>query len=112
VYDNILTKKPYSLFDGEKSALLLTTDRSIMHKGIIVESLITARVHILGAFTLAATVFIGAMAGGAQAQSANANDTARLLAVMQPGSDSSLLALTKQRTWQQHADRLNAIRPS
>src|SRR5262249_12686353 len=48
-------------------------------------------------------------AGGAQAQSANANDTARLLAGMQPGPGSSLLALTKERTWQQHANRLNAL---
>ena len=61
-----------------------------MHKRIIVECLITARVQILGAFTLAATVFIGAMAGGAQAQPANTNDTARLLAGMQPAPGSSL----------------------
>jgi len=80
-----------------------------MHKGMIVENRITARVQIVAAFTLAATVFISAMAGGAQAQSANANDTARLLAGMQPGPGSSLLALTKERTWQQHANRLNAL---
>jgi hypothetical protein len=80
-----------------------------MHMGIIVESRITARVQILVAFTLAATVFIGAMAGEAHAQPANANDTARLLAGMQPPPGSSLLALTKERTWQQHANRLNAL---
>jgi hypothetical protein len=80
-----------------------------MHKKMIVENRITARVQIVAAFTLAATVFISAMAGGAQAQSANANDTARLLAGMQPGPGSSLLALTKERTWQQHANRLNAL---
>ena len=49
------------------------------------------------------------MAGGAQAQSANANDTARLLAGMQPAPGSSLLALTKEQAWQHHANRLNAI---
>ena len=80
-----------------------------MHMGIIVESRITARVQILVALTLATTVFISAMAEGAQAQSANANDTARLLAGMQPAPGSSLLALTKERTWQQHANRLNAL---
>jgi len=68
-----------------------------MHKRIKVECLITARVKILGAFTLAATVFIGAMAGGAQAQPANTNDTARLLAGMQPAPGSSLLAQTKEQ---------------
>jgi hypothetical protein len=76
---------------------------------IIGQSRITARVQILVAFTLAATVFIGAMAGEAHAQPANANDTARLLAGMQPPPGSSLLALTKERTWQQHANRLNAL---
>ena len=80
-----------------------------MHMGIIGQSRITARVQILVAFTLAATVCIGAMAEGAQAQSANANDTARLLAGMQPAPGSSLLALTKERTWQQHANRLSAL---
>jgi hypothetical protein len=76
---------------------------------IIGQSRITARVQILVALTLATTVFISAMAEGAQAQSANANDTARLLAGMQPAPGSSLLALTKERTWQQHANRLNAL---
>ena len=80
-----------------------------MHKKMIVENRITARAQILAAFTLAATVFISAMAGGAQAQSANANDTARLLAGMQPVPGSLLLALTKERTWQQHANRLSAL---
>jgi hypothetical protein len=76
---------------------------------IIGQSRITARVQILVALTLATTVFISAMAEGARAQSANANDTARLLAGMQPAPGSSLLALTKERTWQQHANRLNAL---
>ena len=80
-----------------------------MHMRIIGQSRITARVQILVALTLATTVFISAMAEGAQAQSANANDTARLLAGMQPAPGSSLLALTKERTWQQHANRLNAL---
>jgi len=78
-----------------------------MHMGIIGQSRITARVQILVALTLAATAFISAMAEGAQAQSAN--DTARLLAGMQPAPGSSLLALTKERTWQQHANRLSAL---
>ena len=49
------------------------------------------------------------MAGGAHAQPASANDTARLLAGMQPSPDSPLLALTRDRAWQQHANRFNAI---
>jgi hypothetical protein len=84
--------------------LLITAMSRVMHKRMIVENRITAR-----AFTFAVTVFISAMAGGAQAQSANANDTARLLAGMQPAPGSSLLALTKEHAWQQHANRLNAL---
>ena len=84
--------------------LLITAMSRVMHKRMIVENRITAR-----AFTFAVTVFISAMAGGAQAQSANANDIARLLAGMQPAPGSSLLALTKEHAWQQHANRLNAL---
>ena len=49
------------------------------------------------------------MAGGALAQSADANDTARLLAGMQPSPPSPVLALTNEQAWQHHANRLNAI---
>ena len=94
---------------GEKRTVIIYCQVKVMHKRMIVENRITARVQILGAITLAATVFIGAMAGEAQAQPPNANDTARLLAGMQPAPGSSLLALTKERTWQQHANRLNAL---
>jgi hypothetical protein len=48
-------------------------------------------------------------AGDAGAQSASANDTARLLAGMQPSPDSPLATITNDRAWQQHASRLNAI---
>ena len=40
---------------------------------------------------------------------ASANDTARLLAGMQPSPDSPLLVMTRDRAWQQHANHLNAI---
>ena len=43
------------------------------------------------------------------AQPASANDTARLLAGMQPSPDSPLLALTKEQAWQQYAKRFDAI---
>jgi hypothetical protein len=49
------------------------------------------------------------MAGGAQAQPASANDTARLLAGMQPSPDSPLMALTKEHAWQQYAKRFDDI---
>ena len=38
-----------------------------------------------------------------------ANDTARLLAGMQPPPDSPLLVLTKDRAWQEHANHFNSI---
>jgi hypothetical protein len=49
------------------------------------------------------------MAGGAHAQPASANDTALLLAGMQPSPDSPLLVLTRDRAWQQHANHFNAV---
>jgi len=58
---------------------------------------------------LVASVVIVPMAGEAQAQPASENDTARLLAGMQPASNSPLLPLTKAPAWQQHASRFNAI---
>jgi hypothetical protein len=49
------------------------------------------------------------MASGAHAQPASANDTALFLAGMQPSPDSPLLALTRDRVWQQHANHFNAV---
>ncbi len=66
-------------------------------------------VRILGMVALVASVVIVPMAGEAQAQPASENDTARLLAGMQPASGSPLLPLTKDPAWQQHASRFNAI---
>jgi hypothetical protein len=42
-------------------------------------------------------------------QSPSVNDIARLLAGMQPSPDSPVLAMTRDRASQQHANRLNAI---
>jgi hypothetical protein len=49
------------------------------------------------------------MANAAHAQLSSANDTARLLAGMQPPSDSPLLVLTRERAWQEHANHFNSI---
>jgi hypothetical protein len=57
---------------------------------------------------LVASFVIAPMAGRA-AQPASGNDTARFLAGMQPGPDSPLLPLIKDRAWQQHAGRFNNI---
>jgi hypothetical protein len=78
-------------------------------KRIVVQRLIRAPAQILRALAFSASLLIGAMAGGAQAQSADANDTARLLAGMQPSPPSPVLALTNEQAWQHHANRLNAI---
>jgi hypothetical protein len=58
---------------------------------------------------LATSLAIVTTAGDARAQSASANDTARLLAGIRPSPDSPLASITKDRAWQQHASRLNAI---
>ena len=68
-----------------------------------------ASLQFLGAFAFSLNLLIGVMSGDAQAQSADANDTARLLAGMQPSPPSPVLALTKELAWQHHSDRLNAI---
>ena len=65
-------------------------------------------VQILRTFALVVSLVVP-MAGGARAQPASANDTARLLAGMQPSRDSPLMALTKEQAWQQYAKRLDAI---
>src|SRR5262245_41043515 len=53
-------------------------------------------------------VFVGLMAGNAKAESATPDDTARFLAGLRPAVESSLNALTQDRTWQAHAERFNA----
>jgi hypothetical protein len=73
----------------------------------VIQSL-NAMVQILRTFALVVSLVV-LMAGGAQAQPASANDTARLLAGMQPSPDSPLMALTKERAWQQYAKRSDAI---
>ena len=78
-------------------------------KRIVVQRLIRAPVQILRALAFSASLLIGAMPGDVRAQSADANDTARLLAGMQPSPPSPVLALTKEQAWQHHANRLNAI---
>ena len=71
--------------------------------------MISALVKTFLAIVLVATGVIAPMAGGAHAQPASANDTARLLAGMQPSPDSPLLVMTRDRAWQQHANHFNAI---
>jgi hypothetical protein len=71
--------------------------------------MISALVQIFRAIGLLASVLIALMACEVQAQTANVNDIAGLLAGMQPSPDSPLLAMTRDRAWQQHANRLNAI---
>jgi hypothetical protein len=71
--------------------------------------MISALVKTFRATALGATVVIAHMAGGAHAQPASANDTALLLAGMQPSPDSPLLVLTRDRAWQQHANHFNAV---
>jgi hypothetical protein len=61
------------------------------------------------AIALVATVVIAPTAGGAHSQPASANDTARMLAGMQPSPDSPLLVLTRDPPWQQHASHFNSI---
>ena len=60
-------------------------------------------------FMLAASLAIVTAAGDARGQSASANDSAQWLAGMQPSPDSPLAPITKDRAWQQYANRLNAI---
>jgi len=66
-------------------------------------------VQIRRAAALVASAVFVLLAGAAHAQPASANDTARLLAGMEPSANSPLLALTKDRAWQQHANQFNAI---
>ena len=72
---------------------------------IVVQRLIKAPVQFLGVLAFSASLLVSA----AQAQSADADDTARLLAGMQPSAASAVLALTKDLAWQHHSTRLNAI---
>jgi hypothetical protein len=58
---------------------------------------------------LAATLFIAPLAGAAHAQSASPDDTARVLAGLQPSAGSPLLPLSQSGAWQSHADRFNAL---
>jgi hypothetical protein len=58
------------------------------------------------AIALVATLVVAPMAGEAHSP---ANDTARVLAGMQPSAESPLLVATKDPAWQQHASRFNSI---
>ena len=71
--------------------------------------MISALVQIFRPIGLFASVLIALIACEVRAQTASVNDIARLLAGMQPSPDSPLLAMTRDRAWQQHANRLNAI---
>jgi hypothetical protein len=74
-------------------------------KTIAFQRLIKAPVQFLGVLAFSASLLIS----DAQAQSTDANDTARLLAGMQPSARSPVLALTKDLAWQHHSNQLNAI---
>ena len=65
--------------------------------------------QIVKVAALAASLFAVAPVGGANAQSADPNDTARFLAGMQPSAGSPLAALTQDHAWQQHARRFDAV---
>ena len=71
--------------------------------------MISALLKTFLATALVTTVVIAPTAGGAHAQLASANDTARLLAGMQPSPGSPLLVLTRDRAWQQHANHFDSI---
>src|SRR5439155_15058013 len=71
--------------------------------------MISARLKTFLAIALVTTVAIAPTADGAHAQLASANETARLLAGMQPPPDSPLLVLTRDRVWQEHANHFNSI---
>ena len=66
-------------------------------------------VRVSKVIALAASMAVITTAGGTPPQSAGANDSAQLLAGMQPSPDSPLAPITKERAWQQHSSRLNAI---
>ena len=65
--------------------------------------------RIVKVAALAASLFAVAPVGGANAQSADPNDTARFLAGMQPSAGAPLAALTQDHAWQQHARRFDAV---
>ena len=58
------------------------------------------------AIALVATLVVAPMAGEAHSP---ANDTARVLAGMQPSAESPLLVATKDPAWQQHVDNFNSL---
>ena len=66
-------------------------------------------IQIFRTTALAASLVLVQLSGVANAQSVGVNDTARFLAGMRPSADSPLVTLTQDRSWQQHADRFNAI---
>ena len=61
------------------------------------------------AAVLAMSVLIPAGSSAYGVEQASPNDTARFLAGMHPSPQSPLAPLTQERSWQQHADTLNAI---
>jgi len=61
------------------------------------------------AIAIVTVVTIATTTEGTHAQVASPNDTARLLAGMLPPPDSPLSVLTRDRTWQEHANHFNSI---
>src|ERR1700693_426929 len=61
------------------------------------------------AFALVATAVIVPWAGEVHSKPASANDTARMLAGIQPSFNSPLFALTRDPAWQQHANHFNSL---
>jgi hypothetical protein len=57
---------------------------------------------------LAAALLLFAPAYAQASEGATANDTARVLAGMQPSADSPLLPLTREGAWRQHASHFNS----
>src|SRR5262245_32815368 len=65
------------------------------------------RRYLALAIAVALVVLIGA-AGARATESTRANDTARLLAGLPPKSDATLIALSREPSWQQHARSFDA----
>jgi hypothetical protein len=71
----------------------------------VISMLRTAVIALLAS----ATLLVAEHSAIAQAQSASADDTARILAGMPPSSGSPLAALTQDPAWQQHARRFDSV---
>jgi hypothetical protein len=65
--------------------------------------------RIIKAAFVAASLFVIAPANAGMTESASPNDTARVLAGLQPSAGSPLMALTQDGAWRQHASRFDAL---